>query len=234
MKRLITICAAVLMVFAMNSVASATLWEIKDAGLQDTTNFATEWGGTLNSRSDITGKDPGTQFNITFTGDVNSWQKIGIGDGFDLPSNNSGIVAATGNSGDLSAYDSYVMTIRNPNTSGWFMANIFVNSGWTDSPWSMTNQYVENTWTWIGPGSQATLTLDLTTLGLTDGTYISPAEDRRKWITNIGLQIGTNMGSGDYKMPSCTAFNVDIIPEPATIALLGLGALSLLRGKRRA
>jgi hypothetical protein len=195
------------------------MWEIKDAGLQST--FSRDWGGTLNSISDIAG-DPGTQFNITLTGNEDSWQKIGIGDNFPVAAN-------TGNSGDLSAYSSYAMTIRNPNTSGWFMANIFVNSGWTDAPWNMTNQYAENTWTWIGPGSQATLTLDLTTLGVTDGN--PSGQDRRKWLSNIGLQIGTNMGSGDYKMPSGTAFNVDVVPVPVPAAvllgMLGLGAAGL-------
>ena len=228
MKRLITICVVAFLLAATTAVYGGP-WEIKDLGLQDTTNFTTVWGGALDGRSDIVG-DPGTQFNITFTG--TDWQKIGIGDDFSAPSPTSGLVVATGNSGDLSAYDSYVMTILNPNTSGWFMANIFVNSGWTDSPWNMSDQYNENTWTWLGPGDQATLTLDLTTLGTTDGSSPYSGQDRRKWITNIGLQIGSNMGSGDYEMPSGTSFDVNVVPVPGAV-LLGILGLSVAGIKLR-
>jgi hypothetical protein len=228
MKKLITICSILLVLIASNS-AKATLWEIMDAGLQDTANFVQQTGGTLNSRSDIA-SDPGTRFNVTLTG--TSWMDIQIGDGYDLPSDNSGLVAATGNAssgntwfGDLSVssgYSGYTMTIENPNTSGGFMAGLYLNTGWTDSPTSEPDNYYQSAWTWVTPGTTVTLTLD-----------VSSGVLNRNHVSNIGLKIGTNVGTiGNYNMPSGTTFNVDIVPEPATIGLLSLGALSLLRRKR--
>jgi hypothetical protein len=206
------------------------MWEIQDAGLQHTA-FVVQPSGVAPSVTDIAG-DPGTRFSITLTG--SGWQDIQIGDGFDFPSDNAGLVAATGNSGDLSAYSSYAMTIRNPNASGWFMASIYVNSGWTDAPWDMTDAYTQTAWTtWLAPGSQATFTIDLTTLGLTNDTNTGngdySGQDRRKYISNIGFKIGTNMGSGDYEMPSGTAFDVDVVPLPGAVLLgmLGLSAAGM-------
>ena len=220
MKGLATICAIGLLL-ATTGAAYGALWEIQDAGLQ--TDFAQTVGGTgvLNTISDIPG-DPGTRFNITLSG--SDWQFISIGDDFPVS-------AGSGNAGDLSAYDTYSMTIVNPNTSGWFMATTYVNTGWTDDPWSMTPIDVQaaSSWVWLAPGASATFTIDLNALGLTDGE--PSGQDRAEWVNNIGLRIGSNMGIGDYEMPSGVAFNVDIVPVPLPAAvllgMLGLGAAGL-------
>ncbi len=199
------------------------LWAftIYDADLLDTTNFVAHNGtGVLNSRTDIAG-DPGAEFNITFTGADGTWQNIQIGDNFDLPTDNAGLNVA--GIGSLSASDSYVMTIRNPNTSGAFMANIYMNTGWTDPPYNEVNNYYEATWTWVLPGQSVTLSLDLS--GVTNLNH----------VTDIGFQIGTHMGSGDYAMPSGTAFDVQVVPIPAAGWLFGTGLIGLigLRRKKR-
>jgi len=212
MRRLLTVCIAVAVVCAAPNFASAALWEILDTGLQDTTNFVNQGGGTLGSRSDIAG-NPGTRYNVTLSG--SGWQDMQIGDGFDLPTNNAGIAAATGNSGNLSAYAGYTMTIKNPNSSGWFMATIYMNTGWTDPGFGETDRYYQDasSWTWVGPGQTVTLTLDFQNAAYWNGSawVTGQTVQNLNHVTNIGLKIGSDMGSGDYKMPSGTAFDVDVV-----------------------
>jgi len=220
MKRVIlTICAITSLMFATAATADLVLQD-SDLSNSEFTNLGTGTNGVLNSKTDIAG-DPGYRFNITLTG--SSWQDIQIGDGFDHPSNNAGFGILPGEVGsggmlDLTGYSTYSMTIKNPNTSGWFMANIYLNTGWTDGGLEPDNYY-QNGWVWLGPGQQATLSVDLTsTVNLNH-------------VSNIGLKIGSNMGTGDYAMPSGTAFNVDVIPAPAAVVLgaIGLGLVGWIK-----
>lgn len=229
MKRLITVCAVVVIMCALPNVAQATLWEIQDAGLQDANNFvrlATWADGVLNSRSDIPG-DPGTQFNITLS---SGNYDIIIADNFDLPLNNSGLVSATGNSGDLSGYTGYTMTIHNP-SSTTFNAAIVMNTGWNKEGWTEPDNYYQDTTggTAITPGGIATLLLDFDDAAVWDYTIPSMLPGQTvmypNHVTNIGLKIWTDGTAGP--------FNVNVVPEPATIALLGLGSLSLIRVRRK-
>jgi hypothetical protein len=253
MKKIITICLVCAVVLIATNSAQATLWEIKDAGLQDTANFVVEpydGAGVLNGRAEIPG-DPGTKFNITLSGASGSWQSIQIGDGYDLPSDNAGLVAATGNGspantgfGDLTACSGYTMTLKNA-SNGWFAAVLFMNTGWTDDNRRPTlpelDRFYQDTkdWTWLAPGQTVTLTLNFSNTWLCSENYVwNPVSGQSvqnlNHVSNIGFQIGSNMDQDQYGcyMPSGSAFDVKVVPEPATIGLLGLGALSLLRKKR--
>jgi 7,8-dihydro-6-hydroxymethylpterin-pyrophosphokinase len=216
MKSLLRMCVVAVVVLSISGVASAALWEIQDAGLQDTTNFVDTGMGSaasvLNSRSDIAG-DPGTRYNITLTG--SGWQDITIGDDFDLPNPKSGLVAATGNSGNLSGYAGYAMTIHNPGTDA-FMVAISMNTGWTDM--GETDRYYQNgdgSVTWVGPGDTVTLTLDfgnaaLWSAGWTSGNTVQNLNH----VTNISIKIGSNVGnSGEAQ--SGVAFDVDVVTKSA-------------------
>jgi hypothetical protein len=238
MKRLITICAVVVIMCALPNVAQAALWEIQDAGLGDTINFVnTIYGtnGNLNSRNDILG-DPGYQFNITLTNNLGGWTDLTIGDNFDLPTPLAGLVSATGNSGDLSSYTGYTMSIQNPGTDS-FWASLYMNTGWTDPPLSQTNRYYQSgdgTGVWIASGQTKTLTIDFTNAAWWNGSGFTTGQTVQNlgYVTDIGFKIGANLGN-QGEVISGTAFNVNTVPEPATIALLGLGGL-FLRRKRRA
>jgi hypothetical protein len=226
-----------LVVLAMSPIASATLWEIKDVGLQDTVNFVnTIYGGdgNLNYRSDIAG-DPGTLFNVTLTKHTDGWVDMTIGDDFDLPTAKAGVVAATANSGDLQGYTGYTMTLHNPGSKA-FLAALHINTGWTDDPWNETNRYYQNgdgSVTWIGAGDTVTLTLDFNDAALWNGSGYTTGSivQNLGYVTDIGFKIGVNVGnSGEYG--SGEAFDINVIPEPATLCLFGLGSLGLLRRRR--
>ena len=242
MKRLITICAVVVIMCALPNVAQAAWWEIQDAGLGDTTNFVNTIFGTngnLNSRSDIPG-DPGYQFNITLTNNLGGWTDLTIGDNFDLPIPLAGLVSATGNGGDLSigtGYTGYRMSIENPGTDS-FWASLYMNTGWTDPGWLETDRYYQSgdgSGVWIGPGQTKTLTIDFTSAGaaLWNGGWTTGNQVLNlNHVTDIGFKIGANLGN-QGEVASGAAFNVNVVPEPATIALLGLGSLSLIRARRK-
>ena len=195
-------------------MAMADFYTLSDAYLMDTTNFVSQGGGTLNSRTDLGG--PGVRYNVTLGG-TSGWMDMQIGDGFDLPSNNSGLATGFGNMGsDFSAYDTYELYVHNPNSSGpWFMANIYTNDGWTDL--SEPDTFTENGWTWVAPGATEKFTIDLTALAY------------QNHVSNIGVKIGANV-TGDESWNSAmgpnVAFDVDLEPVPVPGAVL-LGILGL-------
>ncbi len=239
MKRLITICAVVVIMCALPNVAQATLWKIQDAGLSDMTNFVNTLAGTngnLNNRIDLIPGDPGYQFNITLTS--SGWTDITIGDNFDLPTPLAGLVSATGNGGNLSSYTGYRMYIENPGTDS-FWASLYMNTGWTDPPWNLTEgdhyyQSGDGTGVWVGAGSTVALTLDFSNAAWWNGTGFTTSQtvQHLEHVTDIGFKIGAQLNTPG-QVSSGTAFNVNVVPEPATIALLGLGSLSLIRRRRK-
>lgn len=210
--------------FDLDVTSRTALWEIKDAGLQDETNFVNTTAGSdgvLNSRTDIA-SDPGYRFNITLSKVGGGWTDITIGDDFDLPSALSGIAAATGNSGDLSGYIGYAMTIHNPGDKA-FMAALSINTGWTDI--SEPDSYYQNgdgSVKWVGPGDTVTLTLDFDNAALwSSGWVTGQTVLNLNHVTNISVKIGANLGN-DGEIESGTAFDVDVVSNvlelnPATL-----------------
>jgi len=229
MKKMVTICAIGFVLAATGSVYGA-LWEINDAGLQDMTNFVNFLAGTdgnLNARSDIPG-NPGTRFNITLN-DVTpaqAWEDIVIGDSFDKPNDNDGLVAATGNLGDLSGYTGFTMAIHNPGTSA-FLAGIYMNTGWTDlgDP-DLYYQDGDGSMTWIGAGETKTLVIDFTDAALwSAGWTTGNVVQNLNRVTNIGFKIGANLGNPG-EVANGVAFDVDVVAVPLPGAVL-LGLLGL-------
>jgi hypothetical protein len=150
-------------------------------------------------------------------GTADGWASQGVGYTFPPPPIMS----------DLSAYDGYSLTFLNTNNSSWFV-NVYMNTGWTDAPYDEPDNFYENGWVELLPGIATVVSLDFS-------LEIAINLDH---VTNIGFEIGGNMDAyplnpANPSNPDTYHIDVSQIPEPATICLLGLGALSLLR-KRRA
>jgi len=127
---------------------------------------------------------------------------------------------------NLSAYDGYRLVLLNSNNSSWFV-NLYMNTGWTDAPYSETDHAYQTGWVEMLPGVSTIATLDFA--GIVKLNHVS----------NIGFEVGEYMEAYPPINPNGPSnpdtYHIDVsqIPEPATMCLLGLGALSLLR-KRRA
>lgn len=207
MKRLL-LTLAVCLALTCSVAAYASDWIISDAGLGDTASFTqqTWWpgeNGTLVSRTDIAG-NPGYEFVFQFN-QTSDFAKVSVGD--DYP-----VVAATGNSGNLTAYSAYKMTLKNPNTIGWFAAQLYLNTGYVPNPGD--HSYMSD-WVWLAPGQTKTLTFDMSSM-----EYLNQ-------VTNIGFRVGADIGCEDYQMPAGCDFSVQVVPEPGSLATLAMGAVTL-------
>ena len=149
---------------------------------------------------------------------TSGWWSIGIGLEYFYP-----------NGLDLTGYDEIHIIIKNENQAGgdkvW--ARGFSNCGWVGSG-QPGDIRTEGNNTWLDPGASFTSVLDLSGL---DATHMSQ-------FTKIGIEVGMNADDPQWEggTPESyigTAFDVSVAPEPTTVVLLGLGALGLLRKRRK-
>jgi hypothetical protein len=125
--------------------------------------------------------------------------------------------------GDLTAYTDYSLTFANDNDDIWWV-NLYMNTGWTDAPYSEDDLFSQNGWTAINPGETASVSMSL--VGIANLNH----------VTNIGFQVGAPMNNLDGNPSPGDAFHMSVVPVPAAVLLgvLGLSAAGMKLRRRNA
>jgi hypothetical protein len=231
MRKLVTILFSAGLMFILSLPVQAALYSPDKPTLL---GMQFDWNGSNTTTGPLQVIDEGTaiRFAAEMTygdGTSDGWASMGIG----YPWPTSPPVS------NLSGYTGYALNFLNTNNSTWFV-NVFMNTGWTDSPYSETDRYYENGWVALLPGVSTTVTLNFSSANLyIGGAYQGvDAVVNANHVSNIGFEIGANMDefpftAGENNPSNGDVFHIDVsqIPEPATMCLLGLGAVALRRRK---
>jgi hypothetical protein len=221
MKKLFALSAVALLTLYVVAVASAldASTGIDDSDLMTWVRNSANGPGTVDAGYPIDEPGPGVKWHISppVGLSVGQWWDIEVGDDYPV-ANIYEFPVATGFA-DWTGYDTYSLTFTNQSTdveNDWFMANVVINTGWTDPPVSEPDNYYDGTWTWVAPGETKTVTLDLA--GLANLNHVS----------NIAFKVGTNYGTaGDDYTGDHIKVKVAPVPEPSTILLMVGGLLGL-------
>jgi hypothetical protein len=219
MRKLVTILFSAGLVLFLSLSANAAITNPFSPSLSQIQGMGFAWNGDNTTSGALTVINEGTAIRFSASmqygsGDGDGWAEMGVGYPWPPPIN------------DLSGYDGYELSFLNTNNSSWWV-NIYFNTGWTDAPYNQPNNFYENGWTELLPGVSTTLSIDFDVANPINLNH----------VTNIGFIVGANLEDYPYANPNNPsnpdAYHIDVsqIPEPATMCLLGLGAVALRRRK---
>ena len=185
------------------------------------------------SSGTLTGPDMGSpitvgsdgHFDVSISPSGGTWDDVQIGRDATIEGPSSAYYS--GKWADLSGYNTYELCIRNTSTTNdWFMANIYLNTGWTDQ--GETDYYYQNGWVWVAPNTSVHMLLDLSTaVSSGGGGGAGHLIDNLGHVSSLGFNIGSHTGVGDY-------YGADLdgkatpVPIPTSVLLLGSGLLGLI------
>ncbi len=171
-----------------------------------------EWGpGSLSSKTDVAGD--GVEFEITLGGD--SEGKIAVG-------------KWSGGYANWSAYDGLALelTLVSSSVSGTVEAATFLG----DKDYSFRQP--ASAWPVLGVGDSAILYIDFAACWDDTSSLVSIPAGKLDKVAGVGFQVIT----AEPEMLGATIVvraTPTVVPEPASLSLLGLGGLALIRRRRR-
>jgi hypothetical protein len=173
--------------------------------------------GTIDAGNPLDVAASGVEWQVSPPSGLSSgWWDIQIGDAWDTPSAGSGLLTCYGfpvatGFADLTAYTALSLTFSNCSTTDWFMADIVLNTGWTDAPFNEPDNVYTAGWAWVPPGQTVTLSVSL--VGAANLNHVS----------NISIKLGTTYGSTnnyDGTHICATVSPVDYVaPDPSGLCI---------------
>ncbi len=167
---------------------------------------------------------PGTTSNYFASGNVGTairfTAELKYGDGLSSGWATTGIGYAPppSEAQDLSAYNGIQLSFLNTNNSIWSV-NLYVITG-------AGNTFYEDGWATIAPGISTNVTLDFAAEGVLNQNDVKGFGFQVKgYMEYPQVNLNNPSNPDDYHV------DVSTIPEPATLVLLGLGAIALRRLK---
>jgi hypothetical protein len=202
MHMTVTVFKAALILLAAGIVstpANAKTFTFDQAGLLDM-ELAWDNGGEGTLDSVFPTEHGGAEFVGTIIDPGEAERSIGIGYSWPPP----------GLYSDLSEYSKYRLRLDNPDDEAWSV-NLFMNTGWTGSPFNEDPKFYESVWTLLNPGESIHLEVDLSGV-----EYLNH-------VTGIGFQVaalGETAPGGTFRIRAG-------VPVPGVVLLLGAGLLAL-------
>lgn len=224
----LTLMASVSMavpVYTFTTTELASLVKVWDKPVGNSGPLSINTGGAYDDNATATTLAVGyeTQLSSPSADPYYPWATIALG----FPLAPAGPDGQSAPQGDLTGFTEYALTFANDDDDAW-MVNLYMYTGWVGI--GESNTFSQNGWVMILPGASATVAMDFATDGPNGG-----AIPFLNHVSNIGFQIGATMDSVNPNPSTNDAFHISVspIPEPATLMILGLGSLGLLRLRKK-